>query len=178
MWVSYHSTLLVLTYFVIVIGTCVIILRCNPAAASCQCRYRGAVALIRLPKGLWGIILPPLWKVLWVLCWKELQEWKYSKPSLYFLHYLNNLTHQYAISWCTQEHLKPHPHGMPANLDKARPLVGAPFPSLAFLCCLEGWMETKFTFPVQMISWVIQQAKSKTKTLWWYFECLSMLLHT
>lgn len=83
-----------------------------------------------------------------------------------------------------QEHFRPQPHGMPASLP--RPLVGTTFPSLALLCCLEGCMETRLIFPVQMgISSVIQQAKSKTRTvvIFWvpsyaapYIECSSFHL--
>lgn len=53
--------------------------------------------------------------------WRELQEWKHCKPSSCFPHSLNNLTSLCAISWCTQEHFKPHPHGMPASLEQMKP---------------------------------------------------------
>lgn len=144
------------------VGTCVIILRCDPAATTCQCRCRGAVALIKLPKGLvpWGIIPPPLQKLLWVL-WLERTAGMKALQTIFIFFPLPTVCYLMVH----QEHFRPHPRGMPASLDKARPLVGSPFPSLLF-CCPEGCMEPRLIFPVQMgISSVIQQAKSKTRTV-------------
>lgn len=80
-----------------------------------------------------------------------------------------------------------HIHVGCLGIDKARPLVGAPFPSLALLCCLQGCMETRLIFPAQIIYFLSDKASKEqdqdTVVIFWvhsfaapYIECSSFHL--